>query len=150
MTVNGVQNIIVQLLGNQDIVSLSEIKLQARKYLKDEKLLEKLINLAIEKLIPTGLIQPLDKDFWVLTKPLTSFPQNIEIDGVLAAGIATVLNKAASLVAEESIELCNALAITSQDIETLMLIADNINRRNEGDSDETPVNNSGDDVFKLP
>jgi len=40
MTVNGVQNIIVEMLGQQDVISMSEIKLALRGQLKDEKLRE--------------------------------------------------------------------------------------------------------------
>ena len=147
MTVNGVQNIILQLLSKQDIISLSEIKLVSREGLKDEKLLEKLIHLSINKLLATGLIETLDDGFWVLVKPLNSFRQTIEIDGILAAGIANVLNAAASILAEEKVELCNSLSISSEDIETLVLIADNINKRDNGSFDQE---GNGDDEFKLP
>lgn len=146
MTINGVQNVVLEVLSTQDIISLSEVQLLIRDSIKDRNLSEKLINLAMEELIKMDLVKVLDKDYWVLTKPMTAFSQTIKISGPLSCSIASVLNKAASFVTNEKTELCNSMSITEDDIETLVLIADNINKR----EDEFPEESDGSDEFKLP
>ena len=62
------------------------------------------------------------EDYWVLIKPLESFSQNIEVSGLVAAGIASVINNMCQELESES-EKCDVLNITEKDLKNLIYIA---------------------------
>ncbi len=149
MTITGTQNKILELLNNQDIISLGEIKLILRESLRDEKLLTSLILKSFEDLVRLDVVRVLEDGYWVLTKPLHSFTQTLTISGTLACSIAKVLNTAAQKVTENNeTEFCNALAITEEDIETITVIANNVNEQDDKLDGEDDIEDS--DEFKLP
>jgi hypothetical protein len=62
------------------------------------------------------------EDYWVLVKPLESFSQNVEISGLVAAGMASVINNMCQALESES-EKCDVLNITEKDLKNLIYIA---------------------------
>lgn len=134
MTIIGTQNVILQLLADQDILSVGEIKLALlqKQPIKDEAVLIKIIEVATKELEANSIIKRLDDTLFILVRPLNSFPQTVDIDGSLAVAIAQTLNKAAGLVTgKQDEELCNSMQINSEDIKTLVFIADEINKERE-------------------
>jgi hypothetical protein len=66
------------------------------------------------------------QDYWVLVKPLESFSQNIEISGLVAAGIASVINDMCKELESDS-EKCDVLNISEKDLKNLIYIASKAN-----------------------
>lgn len=62
------------------------------------------------------------EDYWVLVKPLESFTQSVEVSGLVAAGIASVINNMCQELNSES-EKCDVLNITEKDLKNLIYIA---------------------------
>ena len=62
------------------------------------------------------------EEYWVLVKPLESFSQNVEVSGLVAAGIASVINNMCQELESES-EKCDVLNITEKDLKNLIYIA---------------------------
>ncbi len=62
------------------------------------------------------------EEYWVLVKPLESFTQSVEISGLVAAGIASVINNMCQELNSES-EKCDVLNITEKDLKNLIYIA---------------------------
>jgi hypothetical protein len=66
------------------------------------------------------------QDYWVLVKPLESFSQNIEISGLVAAGIASVINDMCKELGSDS-EKCDVLNVSEKDLKNLIYIASKAN-----------------------
>jgi hypothetical protein len=62
------------------------------------------------------------EDYWVLVKPLESFSQTLEISGLLAAGISSIINEMCQALGSES-EKCDCMNITEKDLKNLIYIA---------------------------
>jgi hypothetical protein len=62
------------------------------------------------------------QEYWVLVKPLESFSQTLEISGLLAAGISSIINEMCQALGSES-EKCDAMNITEKDLKNLLYIA---------------------------
>jgi len=62
------------------------------------------------------------EDYWVLVKPLESFSQTLEISGLLAAGISSIINEMCEALGSES-EKCDVMNITEKDLKNLIYIA---------------------------
>jgi hypothetical protein len=62
------------------------------------------------------------EDYWVLVKPLESFSQTIEVSGLVAAGIASVINDMCQALGSDS-EKCDVLNISEKDLKNLIYIA---------------------------
>ena len=62
------------------------------------------------------------EEYWVLVKSLESFSQNIEVSGLVAAGIASIINNMCQELNSES-EKCDVLNITEKDLKNLIYIA---------------------------
>jgi hypothetical protein len=63
-----------------------------------------------------------EEEYWVLVKPLESFSQNVEVSGLVAAGIASVINNMCQELESES-EKCDVMNITEKDLKNLIYIA---------------------------
>jgi len=61
-------------------------------------------------------------EYWVLFKPLESFSQPIELNYLLAAGIASVINRVCDVLENDS-DRCNPKEITDKDLKNLIFIA---------------------------
>lgn len=66
------------------------------------------------------------QDYWVLIKPLESFSQSIEISGLVAAGIASVINDMCKELGSDS-EKCDVLNVSEKDLKNLIYIASKAN-----------------------
>lgn len=62
------------------------------------------------------------QEYWVLVKPLESFSQTLEISGLLAAGISSIINEMCQALGSES-EKCDSMNITEKDLKNLIYIA---------------------------
>jgi hypothetical protein len=62
------------------------------------------------------------QEYWVLVKPLESFSQTLEISGLLAAGISSIINEMCQALGSES-EKCDSMNITEKDLKNLLYIA---------------------------
>ena len=62
------------------------------------------------------------QEYWVLVKPLESFSQTLEISGLLAAGLSSIINERCQALGSES-EKCDAMNITEKDLKNLLYIA---------------------------
>jgi hypothetical protein len=62
------------------------------------------------------------QEYWVLVKPLDSFSQTIEVSGLVAAGIAAVINDMCKALGSDS-EKCDVLNISEKDLKNLIYIA---------------------------
>ena len=62
------------------------------------------------------------QEYWVLVKPLESFSQTLEISGLLAAGISSIINEMCQALGSGS-EKCDAMNITEKDLKNLLYIA---------------------------
>lgn len=62
------------------------------------------------------------EEYWVLVKPLDSFSQTVEISGLVAAGIASVINEMCEALKSDS-EKCDVLNISEKDFKNLIYIA---------------------------
>ena len=62
------------------------------------------------------------QEYWVLVKSLESFSQTLEISGLLAAGISSIINEMCQALGSES-EKCDAMNITEKDLKNLLYIA---------------------------
>jgi hypothetical protein len=63
-----------------------------------------------------------NKDFWILFRSIESFPQTLEIGGLLCAGIASVINNACDVL-ENNSEKCDPKNITEKDLKNLIYLA---------------------------
>lgn len=62
------------------------------------------------------------QEYWVLVKPLESFSQTLEISGLLAAGISSIINEMCQALGSQS-EKCDGMNITEKDLKNLLYIA---------------------------
>lgn len=65
------------------------------------------------------------QEYWVLVKPLESFSQTLEISGLLAAGISSIINEMCQALGSES-EKCDSMNITEKDLKNLIYIASKV------------------------
>lgn len=65
------------------------------------------------------------EDYWVLIKPLQSVVQNLEINGLVASAIASVINNICKELESET-DKCNPLNIEEKDLKNLIYIASKV------------------------
>ena len=133
MTVLEASNNILNYFRHNDWATIKNVRegnfnVDQFKKAGDKEELEEVINqtytLAFKKLTELGYCESISEarvvpDRWVLIKPLDNYSQVIEIDGILAAGIAQVLNE---LATHFNGEICaDATRITTKDLEKLVL-----------------------------
>ena len=89
---------------------------------------------AFEKLVKLGVCEPV-KDTWVLVKHLENWPQQIEVNGILAVSLAQVLNELSEFY--DSVPSVDASNITEKDLENLIMVAyqflQHVKKENEKD-----------------
>jgi hypothetical protein len=67
--------------------------------------------------------------YWVLFKPLEAFSQDVEVNYLLAAGIASVINKVCEALKNDS-DKCDPKNITEKDLKNLIFIASKVSEEN--------------------
>lgn len=62
------------------------------------------------------------EDYWVLVKPLETFSQTIEINGLVASAMASIINNICKELDSEA-DRCDPLSVQEKDIKNLIYIA---------------------------
>ncbi len=84
---------------------------------------------ALKEMEKAGLIRHSvvgGKDYWVLFKSLDSYPQSIETNAMVCAGIASLINQICEKLDNES-EKADPTNITEKDLKNLIYIASKVN-----------------------
>ena len=91
----------------------------------DDELLEKeVIKISLDRMEEIKIIKKVDvpnRDLWVLEKPLSSFEQNIQVDGQMANQISEIINNACYAI-DDYEDLCNPLDLNEKDLNNLIFI----------------------------
>jgi len=83
---------------------------------------------ALKEMEGAGLIKPAiigGEEIWTLFRPFESMPQTVEINYLIAAGIASVVNKACEELGKEE-EKCDPKNLTDKDFKNLLFIASKV------------------------
>lgn len=83
---------------------------------------------ALKEMENAGLIKSTvigGEEIWTLFKPFESFPQTVEINYLIAAGIASVINKACEELGKDE-EKCDPKNLTDKDFKNLLFIASKV------------------------
>ena len=91
----------------------------------DEQREKSTISLALKRLEEINIISKLNikpsREMWVLEKGLDNYEQKIEISGLAAGNIASIINKTCDVIGDYQ-DLCNPLSINEKDINNLIFI----------------------------
>lgn len=83
---------------------------------------------ALEEMEKGGMVRRAKvdgEDFFVLFKALDSFSQSLEVSGLVAHGIAGIVNSVSESVGNESLK-CDPRSITEGDLKNLIFIASKV------------------------
>lgn len=83
---------------------------------------------ALKEMEKAGIVKSCtiaNKDLWVLYKSIASFSQTIELNGLLCAGIASVINDMCDQLDSES-EKCDPKNITEKDMKNIVYMASKV------------------------
>ena len=88
-----------------------------------------IIRFALEDLVKSGVLYYSgnslgEKEFWVLSKPLAAFSQNIELSGNTILGLARLVNNYCAKTNELQM-IVNPLNIKDTDIQKVLIMLDN-------------------------
>ena len=127
MTVTEASNNIYRFFIKNDFASVDEVK-KENFTVESANDVDITYEIAFKKLVEMGVCEPLTHNpilfrptKWVLVKPIDAWPQNIEIDGVLAVSIADVLNSLAKHF--DGVEKIESSRISQKEIENLTMAA---------------------------
>jgi len=90
------------------------------------------VSCALSEMEKSGIVKStiIDSEtYWVLFKPLEAFSQDLEINYLLAAGIASVINKVCENLKNDS-DKCDPKNITEKDLKNLIFIASKVSEEN--------------------
>ena len=83
---------------------------------------------ALKEMENAGLVKSAiigGEEIWTLFKPFESLPQTVEINYLIAAGIASVINKACEELGKDE-EKCDPKNLTDKDFKNLLFIASKV------------------------
>lgn len=95
---------------------------------EDEELSKAALLCALCEMEKAGILRSCEiggEKYWVLYRSLEAFPQTIEINGLVAAGIASVINDMCSSLEAES-EKCDPRNVTEKDLKNLIYMASKV------------------------
>lgn len=84
---------------------------------------------ALREMEKAGLVRRSEvggKEYWILFKSLSGYPQTIETSAIVCAGIASVINSLCDNLENES-EKADPTNITEKDLKNLIYIASKVN-----------------------
>jgi len=95
---------------------------------EDEEVKNACLICALAEMEKAGILRSCEvngEKYWVLYKSLESFTQSIEVNALVAAGIASVINEMCGSLGADS-EKCDARNITEKDIKNLIYMASKV------------------------
>lgn len=95
---------------------------------EDEELSKAALLCALCEMEKAGILRSCEiegEKYWILYRSLEAFPQTIEINGLVAAGIASVINDMCGSLEAES-EKCDPRNVTEKDLKNLIYMASKV------------------------
>jgi hypothetical protein len=95
---------------------------------EDEETSKAALLCALSEMEKAGILRSCEVEgqkYWILYRSLESFSQTIEISGLVAAGISSVINEMCSSLEAES-EKCDPRNVTEKDLKNLIYMASKV------------------------
>jgi hypothetical protein len=95
---------------------------------EDEETSKAALLCALSEMEKAGILRSCEVEgqkYWILYRSLESFPQTIEISGLVAAGISSVINDMCNSLEAES-EKCDPRNVTEKDLKNLIYMASKV------------------------